>query len=290
MDYPQDFTKPISLLVVGSADSKMENIVSLLDNLCFDEEGSREIHLYMPFDEHTTGSGLSKVLDWSEARMDTGQGDRKTGIIAAEHQLTERMAVTIRSEQEEKYNAILSGLNIFMATSGVTEAFVISLYDPAKDLEEIQFIKNTIVGTPIRVLNLCEGLVDSFEGYESPDAVAVREKAEKEFADQVAEETTKKPAAKKATTPRKRAEKKVLVPEDVPLLPEPETAVQTPSEPLPVGTVVEVAGIPFVKHSEDIFTDIDRAAQQIVSSDIVQVKKEDLLRLLDVLTDIVKGM
>jgi hypothetical protein len=340
MDAPQDYDKPISLLIVGSGDSTKANIKAVLDNLCFDPTGGREIHLYIPFDKHTSGYGLAKVVDWADATLDTEQGDIKIGIVAEGHKLVARMAQTIKAEQpDDPFNATSMGLFILDGFKDSTEPFVVFLYDPEKDMDELTFVKSR----GVRTVNLCEGGIDSFDGYESPEEKATREKAiadfeEKLTAGEISGPTPTKAPAKKATAARKRAATKLVVPEDVPLTEELQKPVQTPSEALPeirahVGKqsaqeyvaqreetgldrliarrVAEEAagkmreslvvfkpdddGLIDQDHRnpypvEDIFTEVDNAARQVLSSDTVQVKKSDLLRLLSVLTDIVEGM
>jgi hypothetical protein len=369
MDAPQDYDKPISLLIVGSGDSTKANIKAVLDNLCFDPTGGREIHLYIPFDKHTSGYGLAKVVDWADATLDTEQGDIKIGIVAEGHKLVARMAQTIKAEQpEDPFNATSMGLFILDGFKDSTEPFVVFLYDPEKDMDELTFVKSR----GVRTVNLCEGGIDSFDGYESPEEKATREKAiadfeEKLTAGKISGPTPTKAPAKKATAARKRAATKLAVPEDVPLTEELQKPVQTPSEALPTihvetdrekaialgygpgdswdeerdgmvqsyywdlgSDIVNASGwmnseslenrkkellkldaAEMVKHctmdklsqdeldfvrasglytAEDIFTEVDNAARQVLSSDTVQVKKSDLLRLLSVLTDIVEGM
>jgi hypothetical protein len=63
----------------------------------------------------------------------------------------------------------------------------------------------------LSTLNLCEGLIDSFQGYKSTDEILKEERLKKEFEEkQAAEEpSSPKAAAKKVTAPRKTAAKKV---------------------------------------------------------------------------------
>lgn len=338
MDKPQDFHKPITIVLAGTGSASMEHIDAAFENLILSglpHDGDRYVRVLVPFDEPTSGIGVTRAIEWL---TDVLPAEEMTGVVWSPSKMVAKMKVTIKAEEGiyTPLSALEFALNAAAGHLNESEVFFFSFYDPEKetDLEQIRVAKNY---RGIRTVNVCLAGVDVFENYESTEETLAREKAEAEFAAQVAEETAKAPAkkavAKKAAAPRKKAAPKVLVAEDVPLLPEPQTAIQTPSEAIPVGTVVEVAGIPFVKkhehlcalgdtHAGDCRINIsiteaeaksltpgldalisdrvskeeeDRRIRDSLAifkpdADSIPVKKEDLLRLLDVLTDIVKGM
>lgn len=311
-DSPQDFNKPITIVLTGSGTATMAHIDATFMNLILSglpEDGDRYVRVLVPFDDTTSGVGVTRAVQWF---TDTLPAEELTGVVWSPSKLVSKMKVTIKAEEgiTTPLSALEFALNAAAGYQNSSEVFFFSFYDSENetDLEQIRVAKNY---RGIRTANVCLAGTDVWENYESTDEILIREKAEAEFAAQVAEETAKAPAkkavAKKAVAPHKKAAAKVLVAEDVPLLPEPQAAVQSPSEALPdreeTGldrliarrVAEEAAGkmresLVVFKPTEDIFTDVDKAARQVVSSDTIAVKKEDLLRLLDVLTDIVKGM
>lgn len=282
----RDFNKDLTILVTGTGNSSTANIEDNLIEWIFGGNDSRNVKVIIPFVENL-GKGMENFIRWGSDFFDWGSpnGDPMIGVIETEygHKVVSKASKTRRAVDFS--DAIVIAMETLSdAGNDGNEIAVISLFEPGSpsDLLAINIAKSY---APIPVHNLCEGMVDFFEGYQSEESILVEGKARENFlmseAEKDAIDQLDKPVAKKASAPRKRAAKKAAVPASKPMLEEPEKALQDvpkpkhvhrfvwaddgnghegsvcydcqesepemPIQDAPVGTVVEVAGTEFTK-------------------------------------------
>lgn len=224
----QDYTKDLTLAFAGTGATQFNNLDALLGDFIFgpvpepgEEEIEREVTILIPV-QYRNAPGVQVLRQWGEPMgmvFDFVKGDDP-------HDSLDQVFLALERAKDH----------------GQETAFIM-FYNPDSkyekdnpvltDLEVIGEAKNF---PWLVTLDLCEGLVDYFEGYESTDDRIKREALEEAFAEQqkakeAAEKAAKparKTAAKKATAPRKRAASKPTEVEDKPLPIEPEKPLSQP--------------------------------------------------------------
>lgn len=224
----QDFTKDLTIAFAGTGNSAFNNVDALLGDYIFgpmpaegEEEIEREVTILIPI-EYKDAPGIQTLRGWGEPMgmvFDIVKGDDP-------HSTLDNVFATLEHAQANNQ-----------------ETAFIMFYNPESkyekdnpaltDLEVIGEAKNH---PWLTTLDVCQGLVDFFEGYESTDDRIKREALEEAYAEQQkAKEAAEKPAkaprktaAKKATTPRKRAAAKPVEMEEEPLPMEPEKPLAEP--------------------------------------------------------------
>lgn len=252
----RDFSRDLTIMVAGSGNVTLENLTDSLGDWIFpDSETEREVHVIVPVFAGM-GGGVRNLI-----KIGTSWGFTFTVIQAKDAPMTRELSalpeeVFVRMDNER--DALEHGLTMLTERhkAGDETAFMLA-YNPNSTYEQGSSVLSDyeIIGDAknyqwLQTLNLCESLVDSFEGFETTDEILKRERLQKEFDDKKAAEEAANPApVKKAPAPRKRAAKKVESQESKPLVTEPEKPLQEP----PVGTVVEVAGTTFIKKGPNPF-------------------------------------
>lgn len=245
----QDFSKDLVLLVTGTGSVTLASLRDNLEDFIFgppaapgEEEIMRDVKILLL--DGAEGPGIDTLMRWG---IPSGMEFKK--IQGADD----------REALENAFAELVGDM-----TDGKETVFAM-LYNPDSkyeqgnsamtDLEILGEAKNY---SWLTTLNLSEGLIDSFEGYESTDDRIKREKLEEEFdrkkraeephpfkpsaedeerchlctnfkADMRHSGPAKKTAAKKAVTPRKKAAPKPVEAEDKPLLDAPEKPLAAPS-------------------------------------------------------------
>lgn len=292
----QDFTKDLTIAFAGTGDSAFNNVDALLGDYIFgpmpeegEEEIEREVTILIPI-EYKDAPGIRTLRSWGEPLgvvFDIVKGDdphstldNVFGVLENAQANDQETAFIMFYNPESKYEKDNPALT---------------------DLEVISEAKNH---PWLTTLDVCQGLVDFFEGYESTDDRIKREALEEAFAEQQkAKEAAEKPAkaprktaAKKATTPRKRAAAKQVEMEEEPLPMEPEKPLAEPScacdgqtllqihrsvadggcyDPeLAVGDTVEVDGLHFTKIADDPFPDPKKSGLDKLVDDAVKREQE----------------
>ena len=285
----QDYDKDLYLLIVGSGNTTRANFEDNVEDFIFGDRDSREVTLVIPYTKDMP-KGLDTVLNqWAVgadrnepnypivAFVEPDAGHRSISSAKDSNLLDEAQGVYADSLALEEALSYLVDKK-----KDNQEVAVVVLYDEEKDVKLIGEIKNY---NGIPVYNI-EGMIDSFPGFKTTEELLDEERKREEFeikeqiriaAEKEQESQETKPA------PRKRAAKKTVaeVPEEKTLTetksrtrkaaapkatPKEESpksvddllkdhpgglAEFSPKEPeFKVGDVVEVGGIPFVKHSE----------------------------------------
>jgi hypothetical protein len=246
----RDFSKDLTIMVAGTGNVTRAHLEQTLGDWMFeDADSEREVHVILPlFTE--MGPGIRNLIklgmDW-EFRFSVLQ--------AGDAPMTRELSALPDDQitrYEDNREALEQGLDMLaQCHNGGDETAFIMAYNPKSTYEQDSYALSDfeIIGDAknyrwLSTLNLCEGLLDSFEGYKSTDEILKEERLKEEFeAKKKAEEDAKPKPAKKATAPRKRAAKKAVAPQPKPAVEEPEKAI----EDFPVGTVMEVAGTEFTK-------------------------------------------
>lgn len=283
----QDYNKDLALLIVGSGNTTLNNVIDLLEDYVFGADlDSREVKLLIPYTKNM-GKGMDVVLNQWAVGADRQNPD--WDIIAfvepdAGHRSIASAKEAIQIEGE--HGTVLTSMAVETAMDALCrrqdngeEVAVVVLYDEnnSDDIRLVGELKNY---DRIPVLNLSEGLIDSFPNFKTTDELLKEEREREEFEtkekirlaaekeQEAAQKAAEAPVAKKAAAPRKRVAKKAVA---KPVEPEAEApksvdelmaeleaekllarqgepGVEEPEHK--VGDTVVVAGIPFTKHSE----------------------------------------
>jgi hypothetical protein len=270
-------------MVGGSGNSSIKNVEDLLANFIFGPVEEREVHVILPILAQMGGGirNLVKIgIEWgfTFTILQTPDAPMTKDISA----LPEESFVKVPSESE----AVTYGLDLLMnAQDNGNEVAFLCAYNPASTYEQGNptISDFELIGYPkknpnLMTLNLCEGLIDSFEGYESEEDIKEREKLQDEFDKQKAvEEEAKSKTVKNVSVPRKRTQKKVEPQEPKPLEIEPEKPLEEPSEPDPRNELS--ATVPIVIGTPDIQEDIRAAHAEVEKRNTVAVSRDDLAEL-----------
>jgi hypothetical protein len=252
----RDFNRDLTIMVAGSGNVSTKNLEDSLGDWIFpNPETEREVHVILPIFKEM-GAGIRNLI-----KIGLEWGFTFTIIQSKNAPMTRELSALeaecfVRKDEERE--ALEHGL--FMLTdkhkAGDETAFILaynpsSTYDQSNpNLSDYEILGEAKNYQWLQTLNLCESLVDSFEGFETTDEFLKRERLQKEFDDKQRElEAAKPKPVKKAPAPRKRAAKKVEPQEST----EPLIVAEKPLEDVPVGTVVEVAGIEFTKKGPNPF-------------------------------------
>jgi hypothetical protein len=237
----RDMSKDLTIVVTGLGKITLPNLNDLLENWMFGDQDEREIRIIVPV-LSKMGTGLKEFCKWG---INIGfdftivqAGD--AGMTKEITSLPEKCFVRVDNDRD----ALQCAMDFLHEDhdNGNETAFIM-LYDETSTYKQgdAHLSDREIIGeaknyTWLTTLNLCQGLTDFFEGYESTDDRIQREAKEAEFAEEQAKLKAAEPKpAKKAAAPRKRAAKKAVAPEPTPVLEEPEKPLQEPSEPIAKG-------------------------------------------------------
>lgn len=222
----QDYTKDLTFILTGSGEIKMPLLSQALEQFAFGDLENREIRVIVPFD-HTTTKGQETFLTWAKA---IGVDLTIVKFSKFTHPITDiaKKVIDVSTMPKMMEQTFAEIAQAELMEDNQT-AFV-SLYNPAS-ASDLAWVEEAKKYDWLMTLNLSDGLVDHFDGYESIGEKESRISAEKkaeELEQQEKEETkaAKKTAAKKATTPRKRAASKPKVDEPIEPVIVPEKPVQ----------------------------------------------------------------
>lgn len=217
---PRDVSSDLLMMVSGHAATSSRNFSELLENWIFGNGEGRDVKVLW-LHEGEESDNTSMIREWFAAT-----------------QFDDIREFTYSSDEEYLLAHTRATDELFFDTEAYEKAYV-SLYDPDRDLEAVTHAKD-LPGDEFYTFNI-EGLIDYFEGYETPEEKKAREELE---ALQEAQKPRRAPR-KKAVTPK--------VPETVPEPPtgltEPSRAILGPTTQYQVGDTVTVAGIELTKHS-----------------------------------------
>lgn len=279
----RDFSKDLTIMVAGSGNVTMQHLEESMAEWIFGSVEEREVHVILPLLSNM-GGGIRNLIklgmEWEfKFTLVHPKGAPMTKEMSA---LPGEWFVPADDERE----ALEKGLDLLTQRfkAGDETAFI-HAYNPENTYEQgnsalsdFEIIGDAKNYNWLSTLNLCEGLIDSFEGYKSTDEILKEERLQKEFEDKQREiEAAKPKPEKKAPAPRKRAAKKPEVEESKPLAVE----AEKPLEDVPVGTVVEVAGMEFTKKGPNPFRE-PLPTGNILSADV----KVDLAPQADVWTEV----
>ena len=304
----RDFSKDLTIMVAGSGNVTMQHLEESMAEWIFGSVDEREVHVIVPLLSQM-GGGIRNLIklgmEWEfKFTLVHPKGAPMSREMSA---LPGDWFVPADDERE----ALEKGLSLLTDRfkAGDETAFI-HAYDPENTYEQgnnalsdFEIIGDAKNYDWLTTLNLCEGLIDSFEGYKTTDEILKEERLQKEFEDKQRAEEAANPkpvAAKKVTAPRKRAAKQVEKEESKPLVVEDEK----PLEDAPAGTVVEVAGTEFVKvgpnpfreplptgnilsadvkvdlaPQADVWTEVNEAHAQTEKSNRLSVSRDDLAQL-----------
>lgn len=312
----RDFSKDLTIMVAGSGNVTMPHLEATLAEWIFGNVEEREVHVILPLFSDM-GPGIRNLIKLGM------EWEFKFTVVQANNSPMTRELSALSEDNfiyvDDERDALETGLSLLDAAHvGNNETAFLMAYNPKStyekgnpNLSDFEIIGDAKNYNWLSTLNLCEGLIDSFEGYESTDEILKRERLQKEFDDkQRAEEAAKPKAEKKAPAPRKRAAKKAVTPKVTKPVEEPEK----PLEDVPVGTVVEVGGIEFTKKGpnpfreplptdallgptisanvfispkDEIWEDVNKAQLEIPKpSNYVAVSKDDLAELSQNIKDL----
>lgn len=343
----QDYNKDLYIVLAGTGVTTIKNFVDNVEDYIFGDRDEREATILMPYTQDLSGS-LGRVLnEWAigdddepnypvHAYVEPEAGHKSVAKAKKSLTIDEVYGITMSSAALE---AAMSHLVQYQKEGN--EVVVVVVYDEDSDVRLVGELKNY---NSIPVLNL-NGMIDDFPGFKTTDEILKEEREREEFetkeairiaAEKEQEKAAKAAAApaKKAAAPRKRAaskpaEEKPLTESSAPrkaaaprkkaAAPKPAPVVEEKaSEPeYKVGDVVEVGGIPFVKHSElpselepvkpmgqnpdqhpwsavgnphvspDVWTDVAQAKAAVDKGEVTHyaVSKESLAALSEGITD-----
>lgn len=220
----QDFNKDLALLITGSGNTTLANVIDLLEDYVFGADlESREVKLLVPFDG-TGGKGMDVVLNQWAVGQDRQNPDWDIYAFVEPEMGHRSVASSKEVFQVDKGDALGDAMSylVDLQKNGHEVAAVV-LYDESnpEDIARVGDLKNY---NSVTVLNLSEGLVDSFPGFKTTDEILKEEREREEFEtkekiriaaekeQEAAAKTAEAPAAKKAAAPRKRVAKKAAAP------------------------------------------------------------------------------
>lgn len=279
----RDFNRDLTILVAGSGNATIQSLEDSLGDWMFpDPEAEREVTVIVPV-LAGMGGGIRNLI-----KIGTEWEFNFKVIQAKDAPMTRELSALpeesfIRADGERE--ALEQGLAMLTERhkAGDETAFILA-YNPEStyeqgnpNLSDYEMIGEAKNYQWLQTLNLCESLVDSFEGFLTTDEILKQERLQKEFEDKQREIE----AAKKATAPRKRAAKKVEKEETTELPAVAEKPLEEPSEPIQDDPRNELsANVPIViGPSPDIQEDIREAHAQVEKRHIIAVSKVDLAQL-----------
>lgn len=231
----RNYDNPLTFILTGSGVSAEKNTRALLEDYIFGNVDNVDVKVIVPFSGKTSAvmtDALKILAEWGITgkdflpivEPDSGHRSISAALTAVQVDQGDAMNVALQTLAEE-------------ANAGRDVAFV-CFYDHnnVRDLGDLEGAKDC---EGLLTLNVCEGMIDSFPGYESEADRIIRESLQEAHDEQekakAAEEKASAPkparktAAKKAATPRKRAAAKPVVVEDEIVTPEAQEALAAPS-------------------------------------------------------------
>lgn len=243
----RDFSKPLTVLLAGSADSTTANIEDNLLDWMFGTQDSRDVTVVVPY-RPNMGGGMSSFLVWGNNifQWDQEGGDPLLAAVAPEggHKSISHAKKTYQAENYAEAMGWAIG-QLTSAREDGHEVAVISFYNP--DDEEDLYLITAAKQFGLPTYDLAMSMVDNFPGFKTEEELEAEAKAKEEF-DKTLNEVV---AEKKVSAPRKRAAKKTAASN----APKTLEVQEKPLEDVPVGTTVVVAGMEFTKHSESPFVE-----------------------------------
>jgi DNA-binding transcriptional MerR regulator len=259
----RDFTKPLTILVSGSANTTIPNIEDNLIDWIFGGRDERDVTVVVPY-RSEMGKGMANFLVWGMDffQWDQPEGDTLLAGVAPEggHKSISHASKTWQAKDYSEAMGWCIG-QLTSAREDGNEIAVISLYNEEDDddLKLITYAKQ--LGIP--TFDLAMSMVDNFAGFKTEAQLEEEARAKEEFDKALAEVIDETP--KKAAAPRKRAAKKTVASKAADTLQEDEKPLQD----VPVGTTVEVAGEKFTKVGENPFAE----AANTLSADVTVPRK-----------------
>lgn len=223
----QDYTKDLTILVAGTGRTSVKNLEANMLDFIFgpapsegEEELERDVVIIVP-ESSDIPAGISTLLQWGE------EHGMEFSLIQGEDD---------REAMEKAFEEIA------IAHGSGRETAMVMLYDPSSkyekgsnDLSDREIIGDAKNHAWLKTYNLCEGLIDSFDGFETTDERLKRERLQKEYdaelkRKEAEDKPVKKAVAKKATVPRKQAASKAVAAVDKPLTEEAQKPLVAPLE------------------------------------------------------------
>lgn len=231
----RDFSKPLTILVSGSADSTTANINDNLLDWIFGGHDQRDVSVVIPY-RSDMGEGMANFLVWGNEffQWDQKDGDPLYAAVAPDggHKSISHASKTWQAKNYREAMGWAVG-QLTSAREDGHEIAVISFYnsEDENDLALITYAKELEIPT----YDLAMSMVDNFPGYQTEEEKEAEAKSKAEFEKALAEVAAEE-APKEAPKPRKRAAKKTaaaknpktLEPADKPLQDVPEP---TPEDP-----------------------------------------------------------
>jgi hypothetical protein len=229
----RDFNRDLTIMVAGSGNASLSHLQESLGDWIFpDPDAEREVHLILPLFKYM-GPAIRNIIkiaaEW-EFKLTVIKSDmapmtpelsalpeecfvhRKTELAVLEYGLAQ-LVIEKMTGNETAFLMAHNPKSTYEQGSSVLS-----------DFEIIGYAKND---KHLQTLNICEGLIDAFEGYESAEDIAEREASVAVFeANREETEGVAPVPAKKATAPRKRAAKKAVASVPTKALEEPQKAPQ----------------------------------------------------------------
>jgi hypothetical protein len=292
----RDFSRDLTILVAGSGNITMQALEESLGDWIFpDPDAEREVHVILPLFADMGGAvrnliklGTEWEFNFNIVHTDNAPMTREISAMSGDN---------FKHAQTEHETLELALGMLTDAHKAGHETALVMAYNPKSvyeqgnpSLSDLEILGDAKNYQWLQTLNLCESLVDSFEGFMTTDERLKAERLQKEFEDkQRAEEAAKPAPAKKAAAPRKRAAKKVEPQESKPLAVEAEKPLENPCEDIPALELdpqredsrnALSANVPVVMGpTPDIQEDINAAHAQVEKRNMIAVSKIDLAQL-----------
>lgn len=234
----RDFTRDLTIMVAGTGKTSAANLKENLDDWVFGKKGDpdavgiREVKVIFPI-LGRSGPALNLMTKYAIAT------DADVQVIQVKDAPMNRDLAALPDiiKVEDEHLALSTGFKLLKdrAAEGDETVFLM-FFDPEStytqgesSLSDLEILYEAKSHSEILTLNL-NGMVDVFEGYESAEDKADRERKQEEFkAEQEALAVESGVAPKKAPVARKRAAKKAVAPKPTEPVSEPQTAVQSVS-------------------------------------------------------------
>lgn len=224
----QDYNKDLALVIVGSGNTSLNNVIDLLEDYVFGETlDSREVKLLIPYTK-TMGKGMDVVLNQWAVGQDRQNPD--WDIIAYVEPDAGHRSVASAKEAFQVDDGCALGdamSDLILRQKNGEEIAAVVLYDE-NNPDDIALVGDLKNYNTVPVLNLSEGLIDSFPNFKTTDEILKEEREREEFEtkekirlaaekeQEAAQKAAEKPVAKKAAAPRKRVAKKAAAPVETP--------------------------------------------------------------------------
>lgn len=225
-----DYSKPLTVVLSGTGNTTIANLSANLEDFMFGPVNERDIKIIVPIFSKM-GAGMRTFFKWGNAmgfdfKIVQTEGASMTPEISA---LPSEAFTRMPTEQDtlDTVIEILADSN----RKGHETAFIM-LFNPesTSEFSDMHMLSTAKQNDWLVTLNLCEGLVDSFEGFETEADRAHRESVQQKFDEEErAAEDAERAAVKaqpKPSTGHRRASSKPKVSEPKPLAEDPEKPLQ----------------------------------------------------------------